>query len=31
MSLNTRLTEFLGVQHPILLAPMAMTSGGRLA
>lgn len=31
MALNTRLTEFLGIEHPILLAPMAMVSGGRLA
>lgn len=27
----TRLTEFLGIEHPILLAPMAQVSGGRLA
>jgi nitronate monooxygenase len=31
MSLNTRLTGFFGIEHPILLAPMAMISGGRLA
>ncbi len=31
MSLNTRLTEFFGIEHPILLAPMAEVSGGRLA
>jgi nitronate monooxygenase len=31
MSLTTRLTEFFGTEHPILLAPMAITSGGRLA
>ncbi|OBH01900.1 MULTISPECIES: nitronate monooxygenase family protein [unclassified Mycobacterium] len=31
MSLTTRLTEFLGIEHPILLAPMAGVSGGRLA
>lgn len=31
VSLTTRLTEFFGITHPILLAPMAMTSGGRLA
>src|SRR6516225_9494321 len=31
MSLHTRLTEFFGIQHPILLAPMAGVSGGRLA
>ncbi len=27
----TRLTEFFEIEHPILLAPMAMVSGGRLA
>lgn len=31
MSVNTRLTEFFGIEHPILLAPMAEVSGGRLA
>jgi nitronate monooxygenase len=31
MSLHTRLTEFFGIEHPILLAPMAEVSGGRLA
>ncbi|MDT5222515.1 MAG: nitronate monooxygenase, partial [Mycobacterium sp.] len=31
MTLNTRLTDFLDIEHPILLAPMAMVSGGRLA
>jgi len=31
MSLNTRLTDFFGIEYPILLAPMAMISGGRLA
>lgn len=31
MTLRTRLTDFLGIQHPVLLAPMAMVSGGRLA
>ena len=31
MTLATRLTESLGIQHPILLAPMAGISGGRLA
>jgi nitronate monooxygenase len=30
-ALTTRLTEFFGIKHPILLAPMAMVSGGRLA
>jgi nitronate monooxygenase len=31
MSLTTRLTKSFGIQHPILLAPMAGISGGRLA
>ncbi|WP_161630345.1 nitronate monooxygenase, partial [Mycobacterium sp. UM_CSW] len=31
MTLTTRLTEFFRIEHPILLAPMAMVSGGRLA
>ncbi|MEE3752721.1 NAD(P)H-dependent flavin oxidoreductase [Mycobacterium intracellulare] len=31
MPLPTRLTEFFGIGHPILLAPMALVSGGRLA
>ncbi|HYB36268.1 MAG TPA: nitronate monooxygenase [Mycobacterium sp.] len=31
MSLTTRLTEFFEIEHPILLAPMAMICGGRLA
>ncbi len=31
MRLTTRLTEFFGIEHPILAAPMAMISGGRLA
>lgn len=31
MSLTTRLTNFFRIEHPILLAPMAMISGGRLA
>jgi nitronate monooxygenase len=31
MSLHTRLTEFFGIEDPILLAPMADVSGGRLA
>ena len=30
-SLTTRLTEFFGIEHPVLLAPMAMISWGRLA
>ncbi len=29
--LTTRLTEFFGIDHPVMLAPMAMVSGGRLA
>jgi nitronate monooxygenase len=29
--MNTRLTEFFGIEHPIISAPMAMASGGRLA
>jgi len=29
--LKTRLTEFFGVEHPIVSAPMALISGGRLA
>lgn len=28
--LSTRLTDYLGIDHPILLAPMAEVSGGRL-
>jgi nitronate monooxygenase len=31
VSQNTRLTKFFGIEHPIVLAPMAMISGGRLA
>jgi nitronate monooxygenase len=31
MSLHTRLTDFFGIDNPILLAPMAEVSGGRLA
>ncbi len=31
MTITTRLTESLDIQHPILLAPMAMASGGALA
>ncbi|MCA3564300.1 MAG: nitronate monooxygenase [Methylocystis sp.] len=31
MSLKTRLTERFGIEHPILLAPMGMIAGGRLA
>ena len=29
--MKTRLTEFFGIEHPILSAPMALISGGRLA
>jgi nitronate monooxygenase len=31
MRLKTRLTEALGIRHPILLAPMGVIAGGRLA
>jgi nitronate monooxygenase len=31
MALRTRLTERLGIKHPILLGPMGMIAGGRLA
>jgi nitronate monooxygenase len=31
MRLRTRLTKRLGIEHPILLAPMGVISGGRLA
>ena len=31
MPLRTRLTEKLGISHPILLAPMGTASGGALA
>ena len=31
MPLTTRLTKFFGIEHPIVLAPMAGISGGRLA
>lgn len=30
-TLDTRLTQFFDIEHPVLLAPMAMVSGGRLA
>jgi nitronate monooxygenase len=30
-SLKTRLTEFFDIEHPILSAPMALISGGRLS
>jgi nitronate monooxygenase len=31
MTLRTRLTEKLGIEHPILLAPMGGSAGGKLA
>ncbi|HZU91304.1 MAG TPA: nitronate monooxygenase [Stellaceae bacterium] len=31
MALRTRLTERLGIRHPVLLAPMGSTAGGALA
>jgi nitronate monooxygenase len=31
VGIATRLTERLGIRHPILLAPMAVVAGGRLA
>ena len=31
MRLNTRLTQKLGIEHPILLAPMNVIAGGKLA
>ena len=31
MTLRTRLTEKLGIRHPVLLAPMGGIAGGRLA
>ncbi len=31
MALKTRLTERLGIEHPIISAPMAMAGGGKLA
>ena len=31
MHLKTRLTEKLGIEHPILLAPMNVLAGGKLA
>ncbi len=29
--MKTRLTEFFGIEHPIVSAPMAQISGGKLA
>jgi len=31
MALHTRLTEALGIEHPIISAPMAFAAGGKLA
>ena len=31
MAINTRLTHMLDIEHPVLLAPMDLVSGGRLA
>ena len=31
MALRTRLTDRLGIRHPVLLAPMGFVSGGALA
>jgi nitronate monooxygenase len=31
MTLSTPLTALLGVEHPLLLAPIARVTGGRLA
>ena len=31
MALRTRLTERLGIEHPVLSAPMAFVAGGALA
>ena len=31
MTIKTRLTERLGIEHPIIQAPMAIAAGGRLA
>ena len=31
MRLKTRLTQKLAIEHPILLAPMNVIAGGRLA
>jgi hypothetical protein len=31
MAIRNRLTELLGIEHPVLLAPMDLVSGGRLA
>ncbi|MBV6632676.1 MAG: nitronate monooxygenase [Alphaproteobacteria bacterium] len=31
MALKTKLTELLGIEHPVIAAPMALVSGGALA
>ena len=31
MALSTPLTELLEIEHPVILAPMGMVSGGKLA
>ena len=31
MAIQNRLTQMLGIEHPVLLAPMDIVSGGRLA
>jgi len=31
MAIRNRLTGTLGIEHPVLLAPMDIVSGGRLA
>ena len=31
MAIHNRLTQTLGIEHPVLLAPMDLVSGGRLA
>src|SRR5208337_3745907 len=31
MTIQNRLTQLLGIVHPVLLAPMDLVSGGRLA
>jgi len=31
MAIQNRLTQMLGIEHPVLLAPMDLVSGGRLA
>ncbi|MGB6468414.1 MAG: nitronate monooxygenase, partial [Xanthobacteraceae bacterium] len=31
MSLHTRLNDLLGIEHPVISAPMAFAAGGALA